>query len=91
MTSFFAEFVHTDNGVTCSDSGFRDLSTAQECFGVVSYAKTFNSNARYVGKQSTTRRPKGCYIWGSGKVYFNTHPTGGSYSSVTSICRTGNT
>ena len=30
MKSFFAEFAHTDNGVTCSDSGFIDLSTAQE-------------------------------------------------------------
>ena len=91
MTSFFVDLVHTDNGFTCSDSGFRDLSTAQECYGIVSYAKTFNSKAYYAGKESSTTRPKGCYIHVFGDMYFNTHPAGGSSSYVTSICRKGNT
>ena len=91
MTSFFAEFARTDNGLSCSDSGFRDLSTEQECSGAVSYAKSFNRGARYNYVYSSIERPKGCYIWGDGAMYFNAHPTGGSSSSVASICGKGNT
>ena len=91
MTSFLAEFFHTDNGVTCLDVGFNDLSTAQECSGAVSYAKSFNRGARYNYVYSSIERPKGCYIWGDGAMYFNAHPTGGRSSSVSSICTIGNT
>ena len=93
MTSLFAEseFVYTDNGVTCSDIGLRDLSTAQECSNAVNYATSFNSKAVYETTWSTISRPKGCYILGSEYMYFNTHPTGGSSSSVVnSICLRGN-
>ena len=91
MTSFWADLVHTDNGFTCSDSGFRALSNAQECSGAVSYAKTFNSKARIDSTYMyVSDRPKGCYIWGSGTMYFNSHPTGGRSTSVASICWKGN-
>ena len=91
MTSFFAEFVHTDNGVTCSDSGFIDLSTAQECSGAVSYAKNFNSEAHYQFEGSFSGIPKGCIMHESGQIFFNTHTTGGRKSSYSSICNNGNT
>ena len=92
MTSFLADFVHTDNGFTCSDSGFRDLSNAQECSGAVSYTRSFNRKAHYAYALSSGTVPKGCYIWDyEGEMYFNTHPTGGRRSSVASICRKGNT
>ena len=90
MTSFFTEFVHTDNGVTCSESRFRDLLTAQECSGAVSYAKSFNGEANYVWEVSSGSRPRGCFISLWGKMYFNTHSTGGVDYSATSICRKGN-
>ena len=91
MTSFFAGFTHTGNGVTCSDSGFMDLSTAEECSGAVNYAKTFNGNARYVTITDNPTNHKGCFIYDSGSMYFNVHSTGGTCDSCTSICRTGNT
>ena len=91
MTLFFAEFVHTDNGVTCSERGFKDLSTAQECSDAVSYAKTFNSEAHYRKEGSLKSYPKGCYILGAGNMVFNTHSTGGRQPSATSICKKGNT
>ena len=91
MTLFFAEFVHTDNGVTCSERGFKDLSTAQECSDAVSYAKTFNSKALYRNEVSWNFYPKGCYIWPSGYIYFNTHSIGEKDSSAASICTIGNT
>ena len=101
MTSFFAELVHTNNGFTCSDRGFGDLSTAQECSDAVGYAKSFNRYARYQGSASWTDRPKGCYIRGMGFMHFNTPSTGEesvivygarpSDSAVNSICRKGNT
>ena len=91
MTSFLAVFVHTDNGVTCSDSGFMDLSTAQECSGTVSYAKSFNSEATYRGDVHKRSVPKGCYIADWGSIHFNTHNARGSSSLYTSICRKGNT
>ena len=92
MTLFLVDFVHTDNGFTCSESGFGDLSTAQNCSDAVSYAKSFNSKAvlisidKYYGD-----KPKGCYILGAGNMVFNTHSTGGRQPSATSICKKGNT
>ena len=93
MPSFFAEFVHTDNGVPCSDSGFMDLSTAQECSSTVSYATSFNVKANYQNSLSTVYYPKGCFILDMGNIYFNTHSTGGRQyaSDYASICRKGNT
>ena len=89
-TSFFAEFVHTENGFTCQESGFNDLSTAQECSLVVSYAKSFNIEANYNGESDSAYRPKGCYIRSTGAMYFNKHSTGGGSSTTTSLCRKGN-
>ena len=93
MTSFFPELVYTDSGVTCSDSGFIDMSTAQECSGAVSYARSFNSKARYQSEQSWSSEPKGCFILDDGSMYFNTHSTGSTtfHISRTSICFKGNT
>ena len=92
MTSFLADFVHTDYGFTCSGSGFRDLSNAQDCSSAASYAKSFNSMAHYYSKVFWGTKPRGCVIWNyNGEMYFNTHPTGGSSNKVTSICWKGNT
>ena len=91
MTSFLAEFVHTENGFTCSESGFRDLSTRQQCSGAVSYARSFNSKARYVYGVHSRNRPSGCYILASGEMDYNTHSDGRGSSSTTSICMKGNT
>ena len=93
MTSFFSELVHTHKGATCSDSGFVDLSTAQECSDAVSYAKFFNSKANYRFEVEFDLNPKGCYIELSKKyprlegfMYFNQHSTGSRCSSCISIC-----
>ena len=91
MKLFFAEFVHTDNGVTCSERGFKDLSTAQECSDAVIYAKTFNSKALYRTEGSWSNNPKGCYIWTTGNMYFNRHSIGEKDSYAASICTKGNT
>ena len=92
IMSFFAGFVHTERGVTCSDSRFIELSTAQECKLLgLTYAKSFNSKAYYRSEGSWSHNPKGCYIYDSGTMHFNTHSTGGSKSSTMSICRNGNT
>ena len=91
MTSFFAELVHTDNGVTCSDSGFKDLTAAQECSEAVIYAKSFNSAARYQSAVSLSTSPTGCIINHSGSMYFNSYPTGDRNNLYRSICRKGNT
>ena len=91
MKSFFAEFVHTEKGVTCSDSGFLDLYSAEECSSAVNYAKSFNGNARYKGVFSSSISHKGCAIYDSGNMYFNPHSTGGRRSDESSICRKGTT
>ena len=91
MTLFFAEFVHTDNGVTCSETGFFDLSTEQECRDSVDYAKSFNSEARLSLSYSWSHIPKGCSMHDDGHMNFNTHSTGAKASSRTSICKKGNT
>ena len=91
MKFIFAEVAHTDNGVTCSERGFKDLSTAQECSDAVSYAKTFNGNANYWNEESSSNYPKGCYIFTSGNMFYNTHSIGEKDSSAASICTKGNT
>ena len=91
MKSFFAEFVHTEKGVTCSDRGFIDLSHQQECAAAVSHAKSFNSKAIFMSQTDHSDRHKGCFIYDSGAVWFNTHDTGSRSSYVTSICKIGNT
>ena len=91
MSSFFAGFFHTYKDVTCSESGFMDLSTAQECSGAVSYAKSFNINAGWRFQGNWNGLPKGCIIADGGYVYFNTHSTGGRSNEYASICRKCNT
>ena len=91
MKLFFAEVFHTDNGVTCSERGHKDLSTAQGCSDAVGYAKTFNSKALYKNDGSWSNNPKGCYIWTSGDMFFNTHSIGERRSSAASICMKGST
>ena len=102
MTSFFAEYVHTDQGATCIDvDGFMYLSTAQECKDAVSYAKTIANSqgapfARYEHDLDSTAYPKGCIMIEEsimrGSMYFNSHPLGGGdYSVYRSICKKRNT
>merc|ERR1711874_514796 len=83
------EFVYTENGVTCSDWGLKDVSHPQECSAAVSYAKSFNSKAIFMSRTDHSDRHKGCFIYDSGAVWFNTHDTGSRSSYVTSICKKG--
>ena len=73
-------------GFTCSDDGLEDLSTAQACIDAVTYARLFNANAYYVEDQSSSIRPKGCYIYDVGAIRFNSHPTGKKQFYLRSIC-----
>lgn len=82
-----AQFVHTDNGVACSERGLKDVSTAEECSDAVSYAKTFNSKALYRRSQPWRTQPKGCHIWTTGAMYFNAHSIGEKHSTALSICK----
>ena len=94
MTSIFAEFAHTENGDLCTDvDGLVHLSTTQECRDAVSYAKSFNSNARYEGDLYSSSYPEGCIMHGSGNMWLNRppFPTGEGHSRYKNICRKGNT
>ena len=91
----FSALFHTDNGFTCSDSGFLDLSTAQECSNAVNYATSFNKMANYDQEIFSRYMPKGCVIMDSGNMYFNLHFNEelkyGSNDAVSrSICKKGN-
>ena len=94
MTSFFAGLAHTEYGDLCTDvDGLVHLSTAQECRYAVSYAKTFNSNARYEGNMAVSAYPMGCIIDDGGQMRFNRPPlpTGEGHYRYKNICRLGNT
>ena len=86
--------VHTEKGTTCSDNGFQDLSTDQECSDAVNYAKSFNDYARYISSGSWTVHHKGCVIFedgSDGRMYFNRHSIGTkSRPDTQSICKKGN-
>ena len=86
---FFAALLHTDRGFTCSDSGFIDLSTDQECSDAVNYAESFNYEANYKKMVSWPNNHKGCLIKDSGDMYFNLHPIGRNDASIRSICKKG--
>merc|ERR1711936_935593 len=83
------EFVYTVNGVTCSDYGLMDLAHPQECSSAVDHAKSFNDKAIFMSRTDHEDRHKGCFIYDSGAIWFNTHDTGSRSSYVTSICKTG--
>merc|ERR1711936_1494495 len=83
------EFVYTVNGVTCSDYGLMDLAHPQECSSAVSYAKSFNAKAIFMSRTDHEDRHRGCFIYDSGAMWFNTHDTGSRSSYVTSICKIG--
>ena len=93
LTSFFAELVHTGNGATCSDAGFMDLSTEEECSGsdAVNYAKSFDGNAHFQGVLWNDYNHKGCFMYDNGVMRFNTHNTGGREPDNFNICRKGST
>ena len=88
--SLFTGLLHIDEGFTCSDFDFQDLTTAQECSDAVTYATLFNENARYVAEGSWHFNPKGCSLYNSGEMYFNSHPTGRNNRETISICWKGN-
>ena len=88
--NLFAALVHTEKGTQCSDSGLQDLSTNQECSDAFNYAKSFNGNAQYVGSGYWSRNHKGCFIYDSGLMGFNTHYSGNNRADQRSICRKGN-
>merc|ERR1711936_1483773 len=67
------EFVYTVNGVTCSDYGLMDLAHPQECSSAVSYAKSFNAKAIFMSRTDHEDRHRGCFIYDSGAMWFNTH------------------
>merc|ERR1711936_966444 len=83
------EFVYTVNGVTCSDYGLMDLAHPQECSSAVDHAKSFNDKSIFMSRTDHEDRHKGCFIYDSGAIWFNTHDTGSRSSYVTSICKIG--
>merc|ERR1711936_300910 len=83
------EFVHTVNGVTCSDYGLMDVAHPQECSAAVDHAKSFNDKSIFMSRTDHADRHKGCFIYDSGAIWFNTHDTGSRSSYVTSICKIG--
>merc|ERR1711936_1562479 len=83
------EFVHTVNGVTCSDYGLMDVAHPQECSAAVDHAKSFNDKSIFMSRTDHADRHKGCFIYDSGAIWFNTHDTGSRSSYVTSICKKG--
>merc|ERR1711936_544952 len=83
------EFVSTINGVTCSDYGLMDLAHPQECSAAVNHAKSFNDKSIFMSRTNHTDRHKGCFIYDSGAMWYNTHDTGSRSSYVTSICKIG--
>merc|ERR1712110_401638 len=81
------ELVHTDKGISCSNRGFMDLSTEQECKDAVSFAKSFNSEANYLQMGYFSYLPRGCFIDDYGWMYFNADSIGKRSPVYTSICK----
>ena len=80
----------TNKGQTCSDISANDLYDAIECSDAVTYATSFSRFANYESTGSWDNFPKGCIIYDSGNMYFNSHSTGISASDTRSICKSGN-
>ena len=76
--------------MSCSESGFIDLSTGQECSDAVKYAISFNEKAHFNRKIYGAEYPKGCYILDAGAMYFNSHSSGKNNTKAHNICKKGN-
>ena len=87
--NFSIEIMHTENGTSCLQLGFKDLTTKAECRTAVNYARTFIPNAFFGVSGSWDYTPKGCFISHKG-LYWNTHQTGSLQSNIweRSLCLT---
>jgi len=75
------------NKMYCSGAGSVSMGTEAQCTSaatVLGYTYTQSGNWE--------TQPKGCFVFtGNGKVYFNTHETGGTNPGTTPICGTDDT
>ena len=93
--TFITDLIYTNRGVTCSESGFLDLSSEQECVDAVKYAKYFNEYAKYKKSWYRLDYPIGCFIYSDlktpgeyGHMGFN-QAQGERNTNVISICKKG--
>ena len=82
-------------GRECSLWGLKRLSNEQECSEAVTYAKSFQPFANYLGVVNSPDFPTGCYtdpLDNLGPMYFNSHPNGKNdkFPSMDTICKKGN-
>ena len=82
LLSLESPYIISPSGVLCSDSGDQDITTLQECEDA---ALSLNVNSPT--SEDLSSYPKGCYIWGSSSVYFNTHVTGSVKDNARPICK----
>ena len=85
----FIVFTHTENGIRCSEKGWKDLETENECRSAVNYTQSFAPNAYFHKSGMWAYSPKGCYLGGYNGVRWN---SGGDYDIYTwakMICSTG--
>ena len=82
LLSLESPYIISPSGGLCSDSGDQDITTLQEC-EVAALSLNVNSPT----SEDLSSYPKGCYIWGSSSVYFNTHVTGSVKDNARPICK----
>ena len=75
-------YIISPSGGLCSDSGDQDIATLPECEVAAS-----KLNVNHPTSEDTTFYPKGCYVYGSSSVYFNTHVTGSAKENARPICK----
>ena len=71
------------------DNAWSDLANDQKCAQSVSYATSVNPRANYREAGRWSNVPKGCFIYDSGSMFFNSYSSGKAKSDARSICLKG--
>ena len=63
-------------------AGFSQITSAVDC-----KAAALSSGWSYKGEETSSGFPKGCYLYGTGTVYFNKHDVGSANSKAAPVCQ----
>ena len=76
-------YIISPSGGQCSDAGYQDVTSIQECGVAVSKLNKIFLNLT----ENNHYFPKYCYIYGCCSIYFNKHTTGSAHEKARPICK----
>ena len=87
--------VLTEVGETCQDRGLAPIGSLAECRRMTEFVRTYYPKYEFSGEDSSSKYPKGCYVWiwtttmygTQARGYFNNHWSGSDDLESRTICK----